>query len=845
MHLSQLKVLRTSSTRAYVISKTSSAARIFVFVTLLAVLAGIGVLQTASIASVAPSVDTSSTLLSWEVQAAYPAAVQSFNGISCSSASNCLSVGSSITGDVLAYSTTTGGQAWSNDSRQLPSLSGALKAASCISSTFCVAVGSSGTILSYNGSTWSEQSAPSGVNSLSGVSCTSSSFCVAVGNDDTLSYNGSTWSLQPNPYYTTSPSVGVSFNAVSCVSQSFCDAVGSGTTNLGETYQAFAIVYDGSSWSTQQLPTQAYDLTNVSCTSEINCEATGTNNSKSPLSIAWDGTSWTAQNIPSSILHINATTCVSPTTCEALGDTSSQVVILTLAPYPVITSITPSSAPVTGGETVTVAGNGFIPGATVSFGSNVLTSSAITVNSSTQISVIVPPVSTPGYIKVTVTTPAGTSQGAGFVYITPDMSYTPVYPFRIADTRCSQSPQPSFCSEEHLPIANASLAPPSAGGSITLQVTGTGSETDTIPANAEAVVATVTAITNAQAISGYLTVYPAGTNPPTASSLNYIPNDVVPNLVTATMGESGAIEILSSGANTNIVVDVMGYYAPKSSTFGSADTFSPLSTPVRVLDTRCAMNTPPSYCSGEHIPSVNNVPAPGGGKVISIQVTGVDNVSADATAVSMVLTAASPTDSGYITVFPASSDASPPETSNVNFKAGSTTADSVIVPVGTGGFISIYNYSATPTNVVVDINGWFSPSSSGDTFTPSSPVRICDTRALTPTDTTIGVTGMCANSGTPLGHSAPISVLVDGIGGVPQNASGIVMNATVVDGTSGGYLTIWSAGNSQPSTSNLNWASNQIEANFVISGVSSSGRVEAYASSTVNLVLDISGWYTG
>jgi hypothetical protein len=323
----------------------------------------------------------------------------------------------------------------------------------------------------------------------------------------------------------------------------------------------------------------------------------------------------------------------------------------------------------------------------------------------------------------------------------------------------------------------------------------------------------------------------------------------IPNLVTATLGSDGAIDILSSSADVNIVVDVEGYYEPSSSTSTSTNKFTPLALPVRALDTRCSTSPQPSYCSSENIPSANQMPAPGTDNYVKVQVTGIDNIPLTATAVSLVVTAAGPGSDGYLTIL-SDNPSTTPETSNVNFQKGAASADSVTVAVGTGGYIYVYNSASTPTNVIVDINGYF--SSSGDTLTPSSPVRICDTRSASEvggtTDVSSGTTGQCANSGTALdpasGSSDPLTVQVTGIAGIPSSAKVVVANITVVDTTGSGYLTAWAAGAQKPTTSNINWTKGQVMPNMVISALSSSGQMDIYCSSQTNVIIDVVGWYS-
>ena len=73
-----------------------------------------------------------------------------------------------------------------------------------------------------------------------------------------------------------------------------------------------------------------------------------------------------------------------------------------------------------------------------------------------------------------------------------------------------------------------------------------------------AVVANVTA-TNTWAAS-YLTVWPEGSPMPLASDLNWQAGATVPNLVVVALGPSGAIDVYNSAGNTDVIVDVVGYY---------------------------------------------------------------------------------------------------------------------------------------------------------------------------------------------------------------------------------------------------------------------------------------------
>ena len=77
-----------------------------------------------------------------------------------------------------------------------------------------------------------------------------------------------------------------------------------------------------------------------------------------------------------------------------------------LGAVPAVTTLSPTSGPVAGGTSVTITGTGFTGATAVKFGSTAATS--FTVNSATAITAKAP-AGTGGMVKVTVTTPYGTS----------------------------------------------------------------------------------------------------------------------------------------------------------------------------------------------------------------------------------------------------------------------------------------------------------------------------------------------------------------------------------------------------------------------------------------------------
>src|SRR5262249_54214712 len=106
--------------------------------------------------------------------------------------------------------------------------------------------------------------------------------------------------------------------------------------------------------------------------------------------------------------------------------------------------------------------------------------------------------------------------------------YHPLPPARITDTR----PNSGF------PNAGATLKP--GQETLNVQVTGAGG----VPTDATAAVLNVT-VTGATA-SSFLTVWPTGARQPTASNLNFVAGQTVPNLVEVGLSPNGQVTLFNA-----------------------------------------------------------------------------------------------------------------------------------------------------------------------------------------------------------------------------------------------------------------------------------------------------------
>jgi hypothetical protein len=227
-----------------------------------------------------------------------------------------------------------------------------------------------------------------------------------------------------------------------------------------------------------------------------------------------------------------------------------------------------------------------------------------------------------------------------------------------------------------------------------MQVTGTnptGTSSGGLPASGvSAVVLNVTAIGHG---TGYLTAFPEGEAPPTASNLNFSSGQVVPNRVIVPVSSSGQVS-LTTNTSVDVVVDVNGWFTDGSSPLQTGALFVAAS-PSRICDTRNNANTTP--CANHTLfgPAASfNIAVAGQGPVPA---SGVSAVVAN-------LTVTGTPAQSYLTAWPTGQPQ--PTASDLNWVAGLTVPNMAVVGLGTGGDISVYVNSGD-ADVIVDVTGWY------------------------------------------------------------------------------------------------------------------------------------------
>ncbi len=346
----------------------------------------------------------------------------------------------------------------------------------------------------------------------------------------------------------------------------------------------------------------------------------------------------------------------------------------------------------------------------------------------------------------------------------------------------------------------------------------------TIPANVTAVSLNVAAVSPDG--DGFVTVWPCAVTRPLTSNLNYTRGAIDGNGVIAPVDANGKACVYSH-VGTDAVIDIAGWFGPTDS---SGSGFTAI-TPKRLIDSREGIGVPLGLVRPE---------APVTLAVVGAGVQMIDGTSVaippNAVAAAINVTAVTPSGPGYITVWPCGVDR--PVVSTVNFNAGAIRANGAIAPLGVGGTLCFYSHA--PTDLVVDVVGWFTAGASPVTsaFVSAVPQRWVDTREglgspvpVTPAQPlTIGVTGR--------------QMVVNGQAmAIPGDAESVSLNITVVDPPGPGFITVWPCGTTRPLAASLNFPAGKVTANNVIATIGAGGSVCVYAHSPTQFVVDVNGWF--
>jgi photosystem II stability/assembly factor-like uncharacterized protein len=203
----------------------------------------------------------------WTNETTSAMAGDSFSGVSCPTAAECVVVGDTAGFDYGDFTTSNFGSTWT--AHTMPG-TGNMDGVACPTAKTCFAVGAHLLKSTDAGASWVMETYPQQAGPLWSIACPSASRCIAVSADYwgltggivATTDGGTEWNAQ------TPPAPTFPLSGVSCVSASTCVAVGQSGQSLLQTTDG------GSIWVTTRNP-DTYLLQAVACPLGGNCFAVG------------------------------------------------------------------------------------------------------------------------------------------------------------------------------------------------------------------------------------------------------------------------------------------------------------------------------------------------------------------------------------------------------------------------------------------------------------------------------------------------------------------------------------------------------------------------------------------
>lgn len=252
-------------------------------------------------------------------------------------------------------------------------------------------------------------------------------------------------------------------------------------------------------------------------------------------------------------------------------------------------------------------------------------------------------------------------------------------------------------------------------------------------------------------------------------------------------------------------------------------------TPARIFETR-SDNADTTYRTYDG--KYNNVGRRGDDTITPFKVRGRARIAVDAAAVMLNVTAVFPDGPGFLTLYPCGQQR--PNTSSVNFSAsGVVVANSVLVSVGSGGNVCVYN--SARTDVIIDVNGYVPHGGLLQTVTPA---RVLETRPIPGFTTFDGAYQGIGRAGS----ESETRVQIAGRANVPVDAESVFLNITAVFPEGPGFLTAYPCGAARPQTSNVNYQAGHVVPNAVLVRLGDAGAVCIYTLTATDIVVDVSAY---
>jgi hypothetical protein len=202
--------------------------------------------------------------------------------------------------------------------------------------------------------------------------------------------------------------------------------------------------------------------------------------------------------------------------------------------------------------------------------------------------------------------------------------------------------------------------------------------------------------------------------------------------------------------------------------------------------------------------------------------------TAQAYALNVTVVPPSATDLYYLQVAPTGTPQ--PPTSLINSNDGRIRSVSTIIGAGASGGVDFYATQAT--QVVVDIDGYYTSAPTALEYYAVAPCRAVDTRTVV------------AGGPVPLTPMATENFVLAGKCNIPSTAQAYSVNVTGVPlQTKINQLTVWATGTAQPATPLLTSPTGIPVANGTIVKAGTNGSVSILSTDPASVVIDVNGYY--
>jgi hypothetical protein len=286
---------------------------------------------------------------------------------------------------------------------------------------------------------------------------------------------------------------------------------------------------------------------------------------------------------------------------------------------------------------------------------------------------------------------------------------------------------------------------------------------------------------------------------------------VVPNAplttgkYTASVGSNGGNATWTFHVDPNAALAPAGPDPAATTSLAAAAGFRSI-TPFRFADSRSALG-------------VTRLQA---GRPTRVKVAGQRGLPTDITAVSANFTVVGPDGRGFLTAYNCS--ATRPTVSTLNYQPYDVVPNQAVIPLDRG---DLCLYSMRNADVVIDVNGYVSPSAT-QRFVPVDPYRVIDTRLT-----------------QRLTKGSRLTLSVEGGNSpAPASATAVALNLTGVSPHKDGWIRAFPCDAPEPEVSSLNPRSGQNRANSAVVSTAADGTICLTTNVTTDIVVDITGWFS-